>query len=93
MGLPEIAAFLAHLVATANVAASTQNQAFSSLLFLDHHALEIDLGNLSKGRMLVPHQGQISKRSTDPTMPQGNRPDRSPPLPAIMDPCKTIPAS
>jgi hypothetical protein len=64
MGLPEIAAFLAHLVA-----ASTQNQAFSSLFVLDHHALEIDLGDLSKGRMLVLHQGQISKRSINPGIP------------------------
>jgi integrase len=37
-------AFLTHLAVTENVAASTQNQAFSSLLFLYHHVLEIDLG-------------------------------------------------
>jgi Phage integrase, N-terminal SAM-like domain len=34
MGVPEIEAFLTHLAVTENVAASTQNQAFSSLLFL-----------------------------------------------------------
>jgi integron integrase len=45
MGVPEIEAFLTHLAVTENVAASTQNQAFSSLLFLYHHVLEIDLGD------------------------------------------------
>jgi integron integrase len=45
MGIPEIEAFLTHLAVTENVAASTQNQAFSSLLFLYHHVLEIDLGD------------------------------------------------
>jgi hypothetical protein len=37
-------AFLTYLAVTENVAASTQNQAFSSLLFLYQHVLEIDLG-------------------------------------------------
>jgi integron integrase len=45
MGIPEIEAFLTHLAVTENVAASTQNQAFSSLLFLYHHVLEVDLGD------------------------------------------------
>jgi integrase len=45
MGVPEIEAFLTHLAVTENVAASTQNQAFSSPLFLYHHVLEIDLGD------------------------------------------------
>ena len=44
MGVPEIEAFLTHLAVTENVAASsTENQAFSSLLFLYRHVLEIDL--------------------------------------------------
>ena len=34
MGAPEVEAFLTHLAARKNVAASTQNQAFSALLFL-----------------------------------------------------------
>ncbi|MCB9104058.1 MAG: phage integrase N-terminal SAM-like domain-containing protein [Anaerolineales bacterium] len=34
MARPEIEAFLNHLAVTENVAASTQNQAFSALLFL-----------------------------------------------------------
>jgi hypothetical protein len=37
MGVPEIEAFLTHLTKQENVAASTQNQAFSSLLFLYRH--------------------------------------------------------
>jgi hypothetical protein len=45
MGIPEIEAFLTHLAVTENVAASTQNQAFSSLLFVYHHVLEINLGD------------------------------------------------
>lgn len=43
MGVPEIEAFLTHLAVTENVAASTQNQAFSSLLFIYRHVLEIEL--------------------------------------------------
>ena len=43
MSVPEIEAFLTHLAVTENVAASTQNQAFSSLLFLYRHVLEMDL--------------------------------------------------
>ena len=34
MGVPEIRAFLSHLATQGNVAASTQNVAFSALLFL-----------------------------------------------------------
>jgi Phage integrase, N-terminal SAM-like domain len=43
MGVPEIEAFLTHFAVTENVTASTQNQAFSSLLFLYRHVLEIEL--------------------------------------------------
>jgi integron integrase len=43
MGVPEIEAFLTHLATIDNVAASTQNQAFSALLFLYRHVLEIQL--------------------------------------------------
>jgi integron integrase len=43
MGVPEIEAFLTHLATQENVAASTQNQAFSSLLFLYRHVLDIQL--------------------------------------------------
>jgi integron integrase len=43
LGVPEIEAFLTHLAVKENVAASTQNQAFSALLFLYRHVLEIPL--------------------------------------------------
>jgi site-specific recombinase XerD len=40
MGEEEIAAFLSHLAINRNVSASTQNQAFSALLFLYQHVLD-----------------------------------------------------
>lgn len=43
MGVPEIEAFLNHLVTDGNVAASTQNQALSALLFVYRHVLYIEL--------------------------------------------------
>jgi integron integrase len=43
MGGPEVAAFLSHLANEGEVAASTQNQALSALLFLYREVLEIDL--------------------------------------------------
>jgi len=43
MGVPEINAFITHLVNEKNVAASTQNQAISSILFLYRHVLNIEL--------------------------------------------------
>lgn len=43
MGTAEIEAFLIHLAVEGNVAASTQNQARSALLFLYNHVLEISL--------------------------------------------------
>ncbi len=43
MGAPEIETFLTHLAAEANVAASTQNQAFHAILFLYRHVLDISL--------------------------------------------------
>src|SRR6202035_1033249 len=39
MGEEEISAFLSHLAVNKNVAASTQNQALSALLFLYHQVL------------------------------------------------------
>ncbi len=44
MGAAEINAFLTHLAVEGNVAASTQNQAFSAILFLYKHVLEADPG-------------------------------------------------
>ena len=43
MGGPEIEAFLTHLAVTEKVAASTQNQALSALLFLYRTVLQLDL--------------------------------------------------
>ncbi len=43
MGVPEIEAFLTHLAVEENVAASTQNQALSALLFLYTQVLDKDL--------------------------------------------------
>lgn len=42
----DVRAFLEHLALDANVAASTQNQALSALLFLYNHVLERPLGDL-----------------------------------------------
>ena len=42
MGKPEIEAFLTHLAVDLNVAASTQNQALSALLFLYRHVLNLN---------------------------------------------------
>lgn len=47
MGRAEVEAFLTHLAVEAKVAASTQNQALSSLLFLYKDVLELDIGWLS----------------------------------------------
>lgn len=44
MGAPEVEAFLTHLAVKEDVAASTQNCALSSLLFLYRKVLHHDLG-------------------------------------------------
>jgi len=43
MGTAEIAAYLTHLAVERQLAASTQNQAFSAILFLYQQVLEIEL--------------------------------------------------
>ncbi len=43
MAVPEIEAFLTHLAVNEQVAASTQNQALSALLFLHRHVLHQEL--------------------------------------------------
>ena len=43
MGVPEIEAFLSHLVQEGDVSASTQNQAFNAILFLYRNLLKIEL--------------------------------------------------
>ncbi|MEJ5276994.1 MAG: phage integrase N-terminal SAM-like domain-containing protein, partial [Thermogemmata sp.] len=47
MGATEINAFLTHLAVDRTVSASTQNQAFSALLFLYRAVLEVDPGQLA----------------------------------------------
>ena len=54
MGVPEIEAFLTHLVVDENVAVSTQNQAFFALLFLYRYVLERDLGTINPIRSQKP---------------------------------------
>jgi len=44
MGESEVESFLSYLASRKNVAASTQNQALSALLFLYRHVLKIELG-------------------------------------------------
>ena len=46
MGAEEITAFLTHLAVKENVSASTQNQAFYSLLFLYRDVLKINLSHI-----------------------------------------------
>ena len=46
MGIPEIGQYLTHLATKQQVAASTQNQAFSAILFLYRHILNIQLDKL-----------------------------------------------
>ncbi len=47
MGAVEINAFLTHLAVEGHVSASTQNQAFSALLFLYQKVLEVDPGQIA----------------------------------------------
>src|SRR5262245_13757766 len=62
MGTLEIGQFLTHLAATAQVSSSTQNQAFSAILFLYRHVLhqELDENELAQFRP--------QKASTVPTV-------------------------
>lgn len=48
MAEPEVNAFLTHLAVTARVAASTQNQALSAILFLYRHLIGHDLGHMTQ---------------------------------------------
>jgi hypothetical protein len=57
MGAPDIAKFLAWLATERRVSSSTQNQAFSAILFLYKHVLRIDVGaieDVPRGKM--PHR-------------------------------------
>jgi integron integrase len=48
MGEPEINQFLTHLAVAGNVAASTQNQALSAIVFLYQDVLEVDLDRVER---------------------------------------------
>ena len=54
MGAPEVEAFLTHLAVKENVAASTQNQALSALLFLYREVLYQDMGPVDALRAKRP---------------------------------------
>src|SRR5437762_3344594 len=54
MGGTEVEAFLTHLAVHGRVAASTQNQAFSAVVFLYRHVLGIDLPRLDPVRAKRP---------------------------------------
>ncbi|PWH14000.1 MAG: integron integrase [Anaerolineae bacterium] len=68
MGLQEIQQFLAHLAIEKHVAASTQNQALSAILFLYRHVLEIPIE-------IPPEVFRAEKSKTLPTVltPQETR--------------------
>jgi hypothetical protein len=53
MGAAEVQAFLTHLAVEKNVAASTQNQALSALLFLYREVLYQDLESLNALRAMI----------------------------------------
>lgn len=62
MGIPEIGQFLTHLASEKEVSASTQNQAFSAILFLYRHVLYIELD------AAAPAQFRPQRAKTVPTV-------------------------
>ena len=56
MGAPEIEAYLTHLALERKVAASTQNQALSAILFLYRQVLGIDVGPVKAVRARKPRR-------------------------------------
>jgi integron integrase len=54
LGAEHVEAFLTHLAADRHVSASTQNQAFSALLFLYREVLRVDLGEIAARRAERP---------------------------------------
>lgn len=82
MGAPEIEAFLTHLAVNENVAASTQHQALSALLFLYHDVLKKDLGPRRR-----PARQKTQTRAHRPDQrggPPRHRPSCSHPLVAML---------
>jgi integron integrase len=56
MGCSEVEAYLTHLAVDRNVSASTQNQAFSAILFLYRHVLEKELAFVNAVRAKKPQR-------------------------------------
>ena len=56
MGVPEIEAFLSYLATDRKVSASTQNQAFSAILFLYQQVLQIELSRIDALRAKRPER-------------------------------------
>lgn len=56
MGAPEVAAFLSHLASDRQVAAATQNQAKSAILFMDKEVLQVKLPWLTEVVTAKPSQ-------------------------------------
>jgi hypothetical protein len=65
MGASEVQAFLTHLAVEGNVAASTQNQALSALLFLYREVLHQDLGTIDALR--ARWTASTSRKRTKPS--------------------------
>jgi hypothetical protein len=70
MGAPEVQAFLTHLAVEENVAASTQNQALSALLFLYNVVLHQDLGPIDAMRAKKPKRlpSVLTKEEVHPVL-------------------------
>lgn len=79
MAAPEIAAFLTHLAVDQNVAASTQNQALSALLFLCRAVLEMQSISLTPSNASTPTPTKSGAGST--SSPPGT--SRETPAPAL----------
>ena len=73
MGSSEVASFLAHLATRRRVSASTQNQAFSAVLFLYRDVLHRELTGLES----VP-RAKRPERVPIVLKPRGGRPDPDP---------------
>lgn len=63
----DVKEYLTHLAVKCNVAASTQNQAFNSLLFLYRHALKREFGELRDVPRAMPSAGRESPSASPPT--------------------------
>lgn len=65
MGVPEIEQFLCHLASDKTVSASTQNQAFSAILFLYRHILHIELDEIELARLRIMEAVRLRVKDID----------------------------